>query len=59
MDDPYLSLARLCRSLYKFDRGLEPGQPIITGSFCHHAVHQAGSYTADFADIGKVAVQFS
>ena len=59
MDDPYLSLSRLCRLLHKFGVGLEPGQPIITGSFCHHAVTQAGFYTADFSDIGEVSVRFS
>ena len=59
MDDPYLSLSRLCRLLHKFGLGLEPGQPVITGSFCHHAITQAGIYTADFSDIGEVSVRFS
>ena len=59
MDDPYLSLSRLCRLLDKFGLGLEPGQRVITGSFCHHAVTQAGIYTADFSDIGAVSVRFS
>ena len=59
MDDPYLSLSRLCRLLHKFGLGLEPGQRVITGSFCHHAVTQAGIYTADFSDIGAVSVRFS
>jgi 2-keto-4-pentenoate hydratase len=59
MDDPYLSLSRLCRLLDKFGLGLEPGQPVITGSFCRHAVTQAGIYTADFSDIGAVSVRFS
>ena len=59
MDDPYLSLSRLCRLLHKFDRGLEPGQPVITGSFCHYAVTQPGSYSANFSDVGEVSVRFS
>ena len=59
MDDPYLSLSRLCRLLHKFGLGLEPGQPVITGSFCHYAVTQPGTYKANFSDIGEVSVQFS
>ena len=58
MDDPYLSLARLCHRLHPSGLGLEPGQPVITGSFCHHAVTQPGSYSADFSGIGEVSVQF-
>ncbi|MGE0820674.1 MAG: 2-keto-4-pentenoate hydratase [Candidatus Binatia bacterium] len=58
MDDPYLSLARLCMLLHKYGRGLEPGQPVITGSFCHHAVRQPGTYRAVFSGIGEVSVQF-
>jgi 2-keto-4-pentenoate hydratase len=59
MDDPYLSLSRLCRLLHKYGMGLEPGQPVITGSFCHHAVRQPGAYRANFSGIGEVSVQFS
>src|SRR5262249_38713898 len=29
MDDPYLSLSRICRLLHKYGLGLEPGQPVI------------------------------
>ena len=59
MDDPYLSLSRLCQLLHKYGRGLEPGQPVITGSFCNHTITQPGTYRADFSDIGEVVVQFS
>jgi 2-keto-4-pentenoate hydratase len=59
MDDPYLSLSRLCRLLHKYGFGLEPGQPVITGSFCHHAVRQPGTYRAVFSGIGEVSVQFT
>ena len=58
MDDPYLSLARLCRLLHAYGRGLEPGQPVITGSFCHHAITQPGTYRASFSYIGEVSVRF-
>ena len=59
MDDPYLSLARLCRLLHKYGFGLEPGQPVITGSFCHHVVRQPGAYCAVFSGIGEVSVRFA
>jgi 2-keto-4-pentenoate hydratase len=58
MDDPYLSLSRLCRLLHKYGRGLEPGQPVITGSFCNQVVKQPGRYHAVFSGIGEVAVRF-
>ena len=58
MDDPYLSLARLCRQLYKFGRGLEPGQPVITGSFCNQVVRTPGTYSAVFSGMGTVSIQF-
>ncbi|HEV8716919.1 MAG TPA: hypothetical protein VGX03_29385 [Candidatus Binatia bacterium] len=59
MDDPYLSLSRLCRLLHKYGFGLEPGQPVITGAFCHHAVRQPGTYRTVFSGIGEVSVQFA
>ena len=58
MDDPYLSLSRLCRRLHPFGLGLESGQPVITGSFCHHAVTQPGNYSAAFSGVGTVSVRF-
>jgi 2-keto-4-pentenoate hydratase len=59
MDDPYLSLSRLCQLLHKYGRGLKPGQPVITGSFCHHVVRQPGAYRAVFRGIGEVSVRFT
>lgn len=59
MDDPYLSLARLCRLLHKYGYGLEPGQPVITGSFCNHVVTRSGMYSATFSAIGTVSVHFA
>lgn len=58
MDDPYLSLARLCRLLHRHGLGLEPGQPVITGSFCNQIVTKSGTYSATFSGIGSVAVNF-
>lgn len=40
-------------------RGLEPGQRVITGSFCNETVTGPGSWRAAFAGIGEVAVRFS
>ncbi len=59
MDDPYLSLSRLCRLLHQYGVGLEPGQPVITGSFCHHPVTQSGRYRAVFSAIGEVSLRFT
>jgi 2-keto-4-pentenoate hydratase len=58
MDDPYLSLARVARLLHKFGLGLEPGQPVITGSFYNHVVTQPAAYRARFVGIGDVSVEF-
>jgi 2-keto-4-pentenoate hydratase len=59
MDDPYLSLSRLCRLLHQYGLGLEPGQPVITGSFCNHVVSGPGTYRAVFSGIGEVSVRFT
>ena len=59
MDDHYLSLSRLCKLLHKYGLGLEPGQPVITGSFCHHAVRRPGTYRAVFFGLGEVSMQFT
>ena len=59
MDDPYLSLSRACKLLHKYGLGFEPGQPVITGAFCHHAVRQPGAYRTVFSGIGEVAVRFT
>ena len=59
MDDPFLSLSRLCALLHQYGRGLEPGQRVITGSFCNETVTGPGSWRAAFAGVGEVAVRFS
>lgn len=56
MDDPYLALSRVCRSLHTYGLGLEPGQHVITGSFLHHAPQGPASYRASFSGIGSVSV---
>jgi 2-keto-4-pentenoate hydratase len=59
MDDPYLSLARLCHVLDKQGLGLEPGQPVITGAFCHLPVLQADFFRAVFEGIGEVSIEIT
>jgi 2-keto-4-pentenoate hydratase len=59
MDDPFLSLSRLCALLHQYGRGLEPGQRVITGSFCNETVEGPGDWRAVFSGVGEVAVRFS
>jgi 2-keto-4-pentenoate hydratase len=59
MDDPFLSLSRLCALLHQYGRGLEPGQRVITGSFCNETVEGPGNWRAVFSGVGEVAVRFS
>jgi 2-keto-4-pentenoate hydratase len=59
MDDPFLSLSRLCALLHQYGRGLEPGQRVITGSFCNETVEGPGNWRAVFSGVGQVAVRFS
>lgn len=59
MDDPYLSLARLCQLLHKHGLGLQAGQPVITGAFCHEPVARPGRYRALFTNVGEVSVEFT
>lgn len=58
MDDPFLSLSRLCALLHRYGRGLEAGQHVITGSFCNHNVQGPGTWRAVFSGIGDVTVRF-
>lgn len=59
MDDPFLSLSRLCALLHRYGRGLEPGQRVITGSFSNETVKGPGNWRAAFSGVGEVAVRFS
>jgi 2-keto-4-pentenoate hydratase len=58
MDDPFLSLARMCSVLDRFGLGLEPGQPVITGAFCRSPVSGSGTFRAEFGEIGDVSITF-
>lgn len=59
MDDPFLSLARVCHVLDRHGLGLEPGQPVITGSFCHLDIDRPGRYRATFSGVGTVDIIFA
>jgi 2-keto-4-pentenoate hydratase len=58
IDDPFVSLARMCRLLAKFGRGLEAGQPVITGSFSHFVVNEPARWSARMSHVGDVRVDF-
>jgi 2-keto-4-pentenoate hydratase len=58
MDDPFLTLARMCHVLDRYGLALEPGQPVITGSFCHQDIDGPGVYRASFSGVGTVEVEF-
>ncbi|MEU4477908.1 hypothetical protein AB0F68_07580 [Micromonospora sp. NPDC023966] len=59
MDDPFLSLSRLCALLHRYGRGLEAGHHVITGSFCNLDVRRPGTWRAGFSGIGDVTVRFT
>lgn len=59
MDDPFLSLSRLCALLHRYGRGLEVGQRVITGSFCNRTVQGPGTWRAHFSRVGEVRVRFT
>jgi 2-keto-4-pentenoate hydratase len=56
IDDPFLSLARLCAALAPFGLGLEAGQRVITGSLLAAAPAAPGLWEADFGELGTVAL---
>jgi 2-keto-4-pentenoate hydratase len=57
IDDPYLSLTRMCQSLARNGRGLSAGQHLITGSLTS-AVPTDGAhhFHADFGPLGRVTL---
>jgi len=59
VDDPFLSVARLCSALAPFGLGLEPGQRIITGSLLAAVPAVAGHWEADFGDLGTVEISIT
>jgi 2-keto-4-pentenoate hydratase len=59
MDDPFLTLRRLCKTLSQRGRGLRARQRVITGSFSKHVVDRPGTWTAYFKGVGTVEVSFA
>lgn len=59
LDDPYLSVARLCGTLDRFGLGLCAGQVVITGAFSHHGIDGPGAWQAVFDGIGEVSLTFA
>ncbi|HEX4832594.1 MAG TPA: hypothetical protein VH478_16035 [Trebonia sp.] len=59
LDDPYVSLARICAQLAPFGLGLEPGQRVITGAIVKFPpVDGPSSWTASFGGRTAVTVVF-
>jgi 2-keto-4-pentenoate hydratase len=56
IDDPFLSLARLCAALAPYGLGLEPGQRVITGSLLAAVPAAPGHWEADFGPLGTAAL---
>lgn len=58
LDDPYLSLTRVCQSLAVNGRGLSAGQRLITGSLTGAVpTDGAHSWHADFGPLGRVTLE--
>ncbi|HEV7656765.1 MAG TPA: hypothetical protein VGP36_18790 [Mycobacteriales bacterium] len=59
VDDPFLSLTRVCASLDAFGLGLHAGDRLLTGSILAGAdVGEAREMTATFGDLGSVTINF-
>jgi 2-keto-4-pentenoate hydratase len=59
IDDPYLSLTRICQTLDRFGRGLRAGQSLITGSVLPGIkVSEPGHWVGDFGALGTVTATF-
>ncbi|MGC1237689.1 MAG: hypothetical protein WA860_02755 [Acidimicrobiales bacterium] len=59
MDNPFLSIIRLCEVLSRYGLSLQPGQKVITGAFSHHPVTEIGTWRANFQGIGIVDLAFN
>lgn len=58
IDDHFRSLAVLANTLAPFERRVEAGDRVITGSFSNHPVKGASSWRAEFSGVGRVAIRF-
>lgn len=57
IDDHFESIAALARRLYRFDRGLDAGSLIITGSFTRQPAEEPAVWCGDFGVIGRVGLE--
>lgn len=58
VDDPYLSLARICGELARYGLGLEAGMRVITGLLGEPPSIDVGQFTATCGAIGEVSITF-
>jgi 2-keto-4-pentenoate hydratase len=56
LDDPYLSLARLCASLSRVGRGVKVGAHVLTGAFSVHPARPGQMWCARFSGLGEVRI---
>ena len=60
IEDHFTSIAALAAQLSRFDRTLQPGQRVITGSFGRCPVQDPSSWSGDFgSELGVVEVIFT
>ena len=57
IDDHFVSIAALINRLHRFDRGLQAGELVITGSFTRATVSEPSVWCGDFAGLGKVTLE--
>lgn len=58
IDDHFLSLATLANVLGRYERKIEAGQRIITGSFSKHDVNKGETWEAEFSALGSCTISF-
>jgi 2-keto-4-pentenoate hydratase len=58
IDDHFVSLATLANVLSRYDRIIEAGQRVITGSFTKHDVNRGEIWEAQFSGLGGCTIAF-
>jgi 2-keto-4-pentenoate hydratase len=59
IDDHFESLATLANALARYDRMIESGQRIITGSISKHDAHKGETWEAEFSGLGSCTIRFN
>ncbi len=59
VDNPFVSIARLAATLYRFDLQLEPGQKVITGAYTRHQIAADEQWLAEYSHIGQVETSYT